>query len=72
MIHILYIIFIHDTSMYIHITYINTHIHQGWNLRLFGNTPRSSPPDHFKSLIKIKIKINFIIFDMKLFYKFKL
>ncbi len=48
------IIFIHDKSMYIHITYINTHIYQGLNLRLHGNTPRFAPPNHFKSLIRWK------------------
>ncbi len=52
MIHVSYIIFIHDTSMNIHITYINAHIHQGLNPRLHGDAPKSSPPNHFKSLIK--------------------
>jgi hypothetical protein len=51
-IHVLNTIFIHNTSMYIHITYINAHIHQGLNLKLHGLAPRSSPPNHFKTLIR--------------------
>jgi hypothetical protein len=49
-----YIIFIHDTSTYIHIMYTNTHIHEGLNPKLHGNAPRSSPPNHFKSLMNCK------------------
>jgi len=71
-IHVLYIIFIHDTSMYIHITCINAHIHQGLNTRLQGDAPRSSPPNHFKSLLNFFKKFNFITFDIKLFKNFKL
>jgi hypothetical protein len=51
-IYVSYILFIHDISMYIHIMYINAHIHQGLNPRLHGDAPRSSPPNHFKSSIR--------------------
>ncbi len=53
-VHVLYIIFIHDTSLYIYITYINAHIHQGFNPKLHGDAPRSSAPNHLKSLISEK------------------
>jgi hypothetical protein len=43
--------------MYIHITYINAHIHQGLNPRLHGDAPRSSPPNHFMSFDKMEKKI---------------
>jgi len=55
-IYVSYVIFIHITSMYIHIMYINVHIHGGLNPRLHGNAPRFSPPKPFKIFNKIKKK----------------
>jgi len=37
----LYITFVHDTSMYIHITYLNAHIQQGLNPRPLRDAPSS-------------------------------
>jgi hypothetical protein len=76
-IHVSYTIFIHDvyivyTSMDIHIMYINVHIHEGLNPKFHGSVLRSSPSNHFKSFDKIKRKLNFIIFNMKLLKKFEL
>ncbi len=69
-VHVSYTIFIHVTLMYIHITYINAHIHQGLNPKLNGYAPKSSPPNHFKTLIRFFFKS--LNFDIKLFKKFKL
>jgi hypothetical protein len=57
--------------MYVHITDINAHIHQRLNPRLHGDAPRSSLPNHFKTLMKNNKKLKFIKFYMKLFKKFK-
>jgi len=46
-VHVSYTIFLRDTSMYIHITYISVHIHQSLNPKLHGDALRSSPPNHF-------------------------
>jgi hypothetical protein len=51
-IHVSHTIFMHDTLMYIYITYVDACICQGLNPRLHGGTPRSSPPKHFKTLMK--------------------
>jgi hypothetical protein len=37
----LYTTFVHDASMYIHIIYINAHIHQGLNLKPHGDALKS-------------------------------
>ncbi len=48
-IHVLNILFIHDISMYVHITYINACIHQGLNPKLHEDALiRSSPPNTSK------------------------
>jgi hypothetical protein len=52
-IHISYIIFLHDTSMYIHITYICTHSSR-FEPKISWRCTRSSPPNHFKTLMKWK------------------
>jgi hypothetical protein len=52
--------------------YVNVHIHQGLNPRPHGSTPRPSPPNHFNFLLTNKKTSKFIVFDMKLFTKFKL
>jgi hypothetical protein len=69
-IHVLHIIIIHETSMYIHIMYIIAHIHEGLNPKRHGNAPRCAPPNHYKPLNERKFK--FIIFDMELILKFKI
>jgi hypothetical protein len=51
-IHFSYTIFIHDTLMYIYITYVDAQICQGLNPSLHEGTPRFSPPKHFKTLMK--------------------
>jgi hypothetical protein len=68
-IYVSYVIFMHITSMCIHIMYINAHIHQGLNPRLHENAPRFSSPKPLQIFDKIKRKLNFIIFDMNLFLK---
>jgi hypothetical protein len=50
----------HDAHMFvncIYTKYIHAHIHEGLNSRPHGNTPRSSPPNHFKILITKEKKV---------------
>jgi hypothetical protein len=54
------------------IKYIMACIHQGLNPRPHGSTLRPSPPNHFNTLLVKLKKFNFIMFEMKLFMKFKL
>jgi hypothetical protein len=57
---------------YICMKYVNAHIHQRLNLRLYGSTPKPESPNHFKIVLTTKKKLKFIVFSMKLFRKFKL
>jgi hypothetical protein len=67
-VHVSYTIFIHDTSMYIHITYINAHIHQGFNPTSWRCTKvfTTKPLQDFDKILKKSLN-----FDIKLFKKFK-
>jgi hypothetical protein len=51
--------------------YIKACIHQRLNARPHGNILKSKPPNHFKTLLTKMKEFNFIMFDMKLFKKFK-
>ncbi len=52
--------------------YIKTCIHQRLNPRPDRNTLRAEPPNQFNILLLKMTKFNFMMFDMKLFKRFKL
>jgi hypothetical protein len=57
--------------MYIHITYINAHIHQSFEPKTSWTCTKVFTTKPLHDFDKIKIKFNFIIFEMNLFKKFK-
>ncbi len=58
--------------MYIHITYINPQIHQGLNPNVSWRCKKVFITKPLQVFDKEKKRFNFIIFDLKLFLKFKL
>jgi hypothetical protein len=58
--------------IYHHIMYINEYIHQGLNPKTSWRCIKVFTTKPLQVFDKIKTKFNFIIFNMKLFLKFKL
>ncbi len=61
--------------MYIHIIYINAHVHQGLNPRPYKDAPKSLPPNHCKTLITFKKSLlclawNYLEFKIRFLSKF--